>query len=315
MLSSLTIRNFQSLRDVELPLDRFVVITGASNAGKSAIIRALRLLTFNARGLGLTGTSYITTGEKGCMVVVYDAQEERGVAIARSAARGGDNYVINDHGAERTFTKLGGDVPEEVSGVLGLSELNFAAQFDRPFLLDESAQTVARVLGSLTNVTLLFNAAREANRRKSRVKDQLDDRVAEVTRLRTEIGQYVTLRARADAVRTAEERLASATQLSDRAQRLRQLLAAVSTAQARVQDTPAPAPVPSTEQLEALVSRHARLAAHLSGIAAATVAASSEMQNASIAAADADRAEQALHKMLADAGICPLCGQGVREAA
>lgn len=58
MLTSVEIENFQSVRRARLELGRFTVVTGATGSGKSAVLRAIRLLAFNARG-----TSYIMRGE------------------------------------------------------------------------------------------------------------------------------------------------------------------------------------------------------------------------------------------------------------
>ena len=41
--------------------------------------------------------------------------------------------------------------------------LNFAQQFDMPFLLDDSGSKVAKILGEITNVNVLYAANRQAN--------------------------------------------------------------------------------------------------------------------------------------------------------
>jgi putative ATP-dependent endonuclease of OLD family len=46
----LHIRNFRCLRDVEIPLDDVTVLIGENNAGKSALLDALRLALRGPRG-------------------------------------------------------------------------------------------------------------------------------------------------------------------------------------------------------------------------------------------------------------------------
>ena len=210
MLTSVEIESFQSLRKLSLKLGRFTVVTGATGSGKSAVLRAIRLLAFNARGV-----TYITRGETSCKVLVRAASERLGgCAIERHQARGKDAYRLAQNvpvpkgGYGVTggkFTKLGGEVPPQVTELLELSELNFAAQFDRPFLLDSSGGEVARVLGRLTNVTLLFDAAREANRRRLEVMGDLKRAEANLAGLTEAAQKFRGMKARQAAVCEAEE--------------------------------------------------------------------------------------------------------------
>ena len=312
MLNVLSIENYQSLRKIRLELGRLTVITGATGAGKSAIIRAVRLLAFNA-----PGTSYISKGEKTCQVLVFDDSMHQGVAIARGG-RGYDGYAISDpedKGNERLFTKLGGQVPAEVTAWLGLSELNFATQFSPPFLLAESGSKVAAALGKLTNVTLLFSAAREANRRRLRTKDRLGDAQAEVQRLTAEIQRYAGLQGRSAAISQAEEAMARVEATEARYWRLGELQRNVSVAGYKAERIPAAAPLPSFERLDEMLARAGRLRLLLDSCD--KLAASVQ----SLAAEEA-RQEQAsreagtrMQKVLADAGVCPLCGQDTRGIA
>lgn len=310
MLNILQIENYQSLRKLRLELGRFTVITGATGSGKSAIIRAVRLLTFNARG-----TSYITQGQKACNVHVFDDEGVQGVGIARGS-RGADSYVISDPtmgGHEQTFTKLAGSVPAEVTAWLRLSELNFASQFDPPFLLDESGAKIATALGRLTNVTLLFTAARESNRRRLRIKDRLDDAQADVARLTEQIQQFAGLPQRQAAVAQAEAALARVDAIEKRWQRLSSHITAVETAQARASQVPAPVVVPSLDRLNELLARAFRLRTLLQSCD--TMSGSVQKWAAEAAQQETVRqdADARLHKVLEDAGICPLCGQPTKE--
>lgn len=220
MLEHIEVRNYQSLHHIELSLDRFTVIVGPSSSGKSAFTRALRMLTSNQRG-----DAFVTHGERTATVT---ARTEKGVV---SLKRGGDNeYTViplNAPDQQRSFTKLAGAVPDEVTDFLGIlprDPLNYASQFDKPYLLDDSAAEVARVLGSLTNVTVILEAAREANRQRSAESSKLKTRQADLERTKTRIQQFVPLKNQLAALGRAEEELKAAATLQQQVTRLQNAL-------------------------------------------------------------------------------------------
>src|SRR5512139_766548 len=136
MLTHVEVRNFQSLKKVDIELGGFTVIVGASSSGKTAFMRALRALASNIRG-----TSFITQGEKKASITAHT--DNNIVTLEKGETTG--TYKIND----KVYTKLAGGVPEGVSKTLNLqpittesSSINFAGQFDRPYLLDDSGATV-----------------------------------------------------------------------------------------------------------------------------------------------------------------------------
>lgn len=310
MLTHVEIENFQSLKRLSLRLGKFTVVTGATGSGKSAVIRALRLLAFNARGNG-----YISRGAKSCKVASGDQEQGWAAGIERGAGRGKDCYrlAIRRPGAEPvtgTWTKLGGEVPGDVANALQLSELNFAGQFDRPFLLDSSGGEIARVLGKLTNVTLLFDAAREANRRRLEISGDLKRAEAHLASLIEQAQQFRGLHERRAAVSAAEEALERAHGLTVRAARLRVLTDRLEQAQQAL-ELAVPPEIPDAGRLEELAGRLARLR----GLYRQWDEAMTDADGAQFAAEQAhltlQAAHERLHEVLAEAGQCPTCGQEV----
>lgn len=313
VLAQLCIEGYQSLAKIRIRLGQFTVITGPTGAGKSAVIRAVRLAVFNARGTG-----YITRGQKSCQVTV--SGPDWAVRIERGG-RGKDAYriatqgaVIRDPEASQVFTKLGGQVPAQVASLLQLSELNFADQFAAPFLLSASGGDVARTLGELTNVTLVFTAAAEANRRRLRIAQQLRDRQAERDGLLQRAQGYATLPARLRAIAQAEQAAARLEELEGRAERLRSLLSGYGTYQeiaAQAAGAEVSWGAPDLSTAAALVQRVSRLAGLLAD-------GETALQDQDRAAADAEQAESSsathrlqLRRALLAAGQCPTCGQQV----
>ena len=224
-IHALRIRNFQSLHDVSLELLPFTVIVGPSSSGKSALTRALRTLVSNRRG-----TEWITYGER---IASISATTDAGtVTLTRSRTQSSadNSYRIIPAGNpddERTYAKLGGDTPEDVSRFLGIpssSPINFAGQFDKPYLLDDSTAEVARTLGALTNVTVIFEGARESNRRKLASAQTLRTRSDDLQAIRARIPEFKSLRSQDNALATAESKIEHARQIERRIARLTEAL-------------------------------------------------------------------------------------------
>ena len=320
MLTELVIAGFQSLRDVRIAFGKFTVVTGPTSSGKSSLIRAVQLVTFNARG-----TSYISRGAKSCQVLLGSQEQAWAVAIERGGGRDAYRIVrlVNepmspegymDEPCVDEFTKLGGKVPYQVEALLNLRDINFAGQFDRPYLLAESAGEVARTLGQLTNVTLIFEAAREASRRKAQLAADLKQAERELYSVRQELPRFQTLPLRLAALRRAQEAQIATAGLQQRGTRLQALLSQYSAAQAQL-DAIHTVPVPDLSTLEAAVARAARLQelviqyehwAHEADAGSSYIEAMQSM---------ALEAQDNAAKLLREAGRCPTCGQAVHDSS
>ena len=216
-IHALRIRNFQSLHDVQLELAPFTVIVGPSSSGKSALTRAIRTLTSNRRG-----TEFITHGQRVCSI---SATTPNGVVTLTRSRTGSNasenNYTIIPTGLPpQTYAKLGGTTPQDVSDFLGLPNatdstpmLQFASQFDKPYQLDDSAGEVARTLGALTNVNVIFESARESNRRKLTTAQTLRTRSDDLANIKARIPEFQSLRAQDEALTAAERHIRTAQEL------------------------------------------------------------------------------------------------------
>lgn len=312
MISDVIIENYQAIEKAQLGLGMFTVVTGPTGSGKSAVIRAMKLAAFNARG-----TSYVRHGATSCKVMLGFREEGAAVAIERGG-RGRDSYkvAVHDETEPKTweYTKLAGGVPEEVSQVLRLSRLNFAGQFDSPFLLTESGSEVARTLGELTNVTLIFEAAREANRRRQAIAADLKKAEVSLAQLREQAQRFRTLKAQREALQHAEAGLAVVQAHAGRLGRLKQLAAQLAKAQqdrAWVQRVLAQHEVPSLDKAEQIAGQLATVRGLVRAAAEAAGDAAGQRFAAEQAALAEDTAHKAFHNALVEAGTCPTCGQGV----
>jgi len=315
VISSIEVRNFQSLAHVAVELAPFTVIVGPSDSGKSAFTRAVRTLTSNQRG-----NAFISHGEK---VTTIKATTDHGtVMLKRGKAQSDNEYVIIPEGKpeeQRTFTKLGGDTPPEVSAFIGIpakDPINYAGQFDKPYLLDDSGGEVARVLGALTNVSVIFDAAREANRRKLAASGTLKTRAQDIEQIRTRISDYRPLKQQRAAIEQAEAHIEKARDLKQQISRLQQLIQSITTSQQTIaQLTPiASAEIPTTDLIEQAHARVTRMHEVITSIR-------SEAQQIKLSteALDSHKSEQIslqdrYIEILTQAGTCPTCGQATHDA-
>jgi exonuclease SbcC len=109
------------------------VIVGESYHGKSAIVRALRWLIWNRP----VGEAFRSHWGGNTRVVLTDTD---GNEVSRIRTSGSNEYRLNGTKLEA----VGTSVPEEVSQMLNLNELNVETQFEPHFLITKSPGEVAK---------------------------------------------------------------------------------------------------------------------------------------------------------------------------
>ncbi len=306
MLDQIEVHNFQSLRNLKLDLGAFTVIVGASSAGKSALVRAIRAVASN-----VSGTSSISRGCDTAAVTVRSGD----TVVTLEHSRGAWRYRLVVDGVDKEFTKLNRGVPEAVTAALRISpvptggtSLHFAGQFDRPYLLTDSGAAVARELGELTNVDTIFSAVRDANRRRNTHAGTLRTRTADRDRLIEQAGRFAGLAERVAACDRAEAALTRAAAQQARIDRLTGLTDELAIAQA-AQDRAVAVDVPSDATLLHAQTRLRRLRQVLGELATAQA----EQAQATTAVDTATRIEEVLrdelHALLLRAGLCPTCNR------
>lgn len=157
MIKSLLIRNFQSHKFTHLDFDKGVnVICGLSQAGKTAVLRAFRLLVYN-RPSGARFYSNFAPREG--MTEVQAELDNARVTILKEVKRGKDGKKVlkgTVYGLDRDNDHLdwspGTDVPTEVQLALHMGEMNIQSQFDRPFLIMAPPGEIARTINKITRL-------------------------------------------------------------------------------------------------------------------------------------------------------------------
>lgn len=301
MLSRVAIKNFQSITDVDLKLGSFVVCVGASSSGKSAFVRALKLLTKNA-----SGTSYVTQGQKTCVV----AAETDGHTVSVERGANTSRYVLDGE----AFDKCGKTTPGAVDAVLKVSDLSFAGQFDKPYLLDSSGSEVARELGELTNVSTIFEAVREGNRRKSEAGGKVKTRESDLEALKADVVRFKNLASRIAGVVDAETLLQTAEATAAKRKRLFDIASTLMVADSAVARLSVEQPpVPDLDALLSAQAKRAQFMALMTQIAEDRTKERRAASRSEDAAKLEEKLHTELHNTLEEAGVCPTCQQSTKN--
>ena len=305
------VSDFQSIHhaDVELGVrdggGGITTIVGPSSTGKSALLRAVRMLARNQSSVPVRSGAKKATVKVTSDTSVVEA--DRGKALS--------TYRVDGE----VFAKAGVSVPDAATKALGLREdtpdPHFSFQFDSPYLLAVPGSKVSDVIGSLTHANVLRAAVREGARRAQNAKQEKAIRTKDAQALAQQIVErFADLPEREAAFEEARERVLEATKASDRADTLATLLEGweaastgletVSSTQRRYEDV--------FPLVDAAHDAFLRLNEIENIVSALTQAVSMKATQDWLVAACAKAAEEAdgeYNKLLVEAGMCPTCGQ------
>lgn len=162
-IRKITIKNFQSHKDTEIHLDDYVIIHGATNSGKSAIIRAIKWCLYNESPP--EGAELTRFGEKDTEVAIYFND---GTVIVRKRAGKLNEYILYDAaGVATNYTGFGRGPLKEVLDFHGMYQtnlfgepqsVNIVDQQEPPFFLSEGPTARGHLISRLAE-TLTYEAA------------------------------------------------------------------------------------------------------------------------------------------------------------
>lgn len=304
MITNLRIQNFQSLVDVDLEIERFTVIVGPSSSGKTACVRALKVLHENSRG-----TPYVTHGQKLSCITLK--REDAKVSLTRGGTTG--TYEAQTSAGTQTFTKLAGQTPEAVRAVLGVPDgtvgLFIGEQFHSPYLLDETGSAIAKTLGDLTNVSIIFGAVREANRRKLETGSLLKTRQFDLSQIVSQVAHFKSLPDKLEALSVIEEKFKKIEALEIRIESMVGLIKRIEVAESVVSQVPKIVELPSVDLVDKIdydycellnyIQRHDLFLADVISYRKALIIIDLELGSLEIKE----------HEMIVSMGSCPVCGQ------
>ncbi|RLC88847.1 MAG: hypothetical protein DRJ03_01000 [Chloroflexi bacterium] len=178
-LKELEIRNFQSHVNSKFKFGPGVnVITGISQAGKTAIIRAM-LLLFTNRPSGVDKYRHKYTDNN--VVSVKGKFSDNTTVTIRKGDRL-NQYILNDE----TFERFGASCPQEIQEALNLADINIQTQLESHFLITDSASQISKTINKITNLESGDKWIAEATRRINTVNVQKQQLQADIENLEEE---------------------------------------------------------------------------------------------------------------------------------
>jgi chromosome segregation ATPase len=162
MIKSLELKHFQSHKLTHLDFHSGVnSIIGASNSGKTAVLRAIYWLARN-RPSGQAFIAFDNRDKNGdAKNVTSLALQVDDAKLVRFRQKGTNGYELwtresMDSGAPAlTFEAVGTDVPEEIARALNFSGVNIQRQMDAPFLFSDNPADVARFFNAIIRLDLI----------------------------------------------------------------------------------------------------------------------------------------------------------------
>lgn len=185
MIKTATISNFQSHKDTKLDLvtPGVNVIVGATDAGKSALFRALLWVCFN-RPLGESMRSHWASNKEPTEVKIELTDRQ---VISRVKSSTINEYRI----ADLVLKAFGQDVPEEILNAHGMDRtLNVQSQIDPFFLLQSSAGEVATYLNQVAGLDDIDHVTRRVQTAQRRTNQDINHEEGGIQNLKLSLDMY-----------------------------------------------------------------------------------------------------------------------------
>jgi exonuclease SbcC len=185
MIESLHITNFQSHADTNMEFHSGVnIIVGSTDSGKSAIIRAIHWISRN-RPSG----NAIRSWWEGETSVTIKTEEN---AVSRIKGKT-DLYKLTGRERSLKFKAFGSNVPEEITEVLNLNEVNIQYQLDSPFLLSETPGKVAEHFNKVAKLDKIDISTSNINSAIRKLTSDIDYQEGQVETLKEELDKFIHL--------------------------------------------------------------------------------------------------------------------------
>jgi DNA repair protein SbcC/Rad50 len=183
MIKSIQLQNFQNHVDSTLKITEGVnALIGATDSGKTAIIRALRWVVFNRPSVSQFINHQAMKNGKQVKPVRVTVETDKHVIVRESSATT-NSYILDGV----VYNAVNKDIPEEVIQALDFNELNIQFQLDSPFLLTETSGEVARMLNKIVKLEDIDSTLRNIESYRRKLLRNKENLIAQTDELREEI--------------------------------------------------------------------------------------------------------------------------------
>jgi len=191
MIQSIYLRNFESHRNTKIEFGPGInIIGGKSDHGKSSIIRGLYWIKDN-KPSGPSVISFWNRDSKSNPKKHTFAEIvlSNGTTIRRELSSDLKGYFISGK-EDIKLEAIGQTIPEEVTKILRLSEVNIQYQFDRPFLLSDSPTEVARFFNKTIRLDVIDRVQAKAEKMRKDINRDIGDGELRIKKLNNDISEY-----------------------------------------------------------------------------------------------------------------------------
>ena len=179
MLTRMRIVNIQKHKDLELLLDKINVIVGATDSGKTSVLRALTwALTNDDAGENLINNQ----GAKSCCVEI-DADCN---VIKRSWSKSKNAYSLDD----KEFTTFRTSVPSPIAELLRLDTINIQRRRDLPFMVYFKASDCANQFSEMMDLSEIDNIITNSNKSVKVHSDDVEQLKTKKAEIDKELAKY-----------------------------------------------------------------------------------------------------------------------------
>lgn len=149
------------------PSKKVTVIKGTSHGGKTSIVRAIKKLIEN-RPMGREGLLSWFADDKDYMKIGMSFVE--GTYVYRNQSHIDNNYTTSE--SKTPYRAIRGDVPEDVSAITRMNEVNIQSQHDPYFMLQNSPGEVGRMFNEAVGLEIIDEAISQAKKAFNTVNAQ-----------------------------------------------------------------------------------------------------------------------------------------------
>ena len=179
MLEYIKIKNFEKHKKFyEEFSDGVTVFIGSSDRGKSSIIRAILWLFYN-RPLGDSFRTYDT--KETSVEIGIDSN-----IIRRVKTNSKNFYELNGKILEANNKS----VPDEITSLLNISDINIQKQMDAPFLLSNTGGEVGRYINTIISLDVMDKALSNALSDNKRINKEIKFNEKEQERVENDLKEF-----------------------------------------------------------------------------------------------------------------------------